>query len=233
VSKDTSPPRRSQILFPLDELRRSPIWRQQQEAIARLREKLLTPYTEEQLARLRTLGLSIDADLSSELVEVLRQRREQQNAPESGPEPAEPEPTLTVESEAEPELAQSLPAEAELPSSPAGPGPTELETQPPPVEFEPAVGLEAQSPAQFEPVELEAHGRPRHAFPHLDEALAGLWVAEERTPALQDNERRQALFVIKTLRRLGDKVDEGKQLKTIARRIKEERARRQGRTKPR
>jgi hypothetical protein len=113
VAEDKHRPCRPQ-LFPssLDELKRSPIWRQQQEAIAKLRERLPL-YMPEEMARLRTPGLPTDANLPPELAEELRRRREQRGA--EGLESAQRLPERSEQPESAPERIEQPQSKAKHP----------------------------------------------------------------------------------------------------------------------
>ena len=126
MSKDKPPSHRSQ-LFPhsLKDLKQSPIWRQQQETIAKLHEGLPHPYTPEQVEQLRAMLKTPplpDVSLPPELAEVLREERNQQVEPEPAVEPTA---EVTVEPTAEPTPVQAV-EEAVEPTAEPTVEPTEV-----------------------------------------------------------------------------------------------------------
>jgi hypothetical protein len=206
VSKDKGPPDGPQLFLPsLEALKRSPIWRQQQEAIAKLRESLPQPqYTPEQL---RTPQLPADPVVDA-IAARARTEAKQELEPEQVPkQQAIEQPPKQIEQPQEqpPKLKRRNPytnARREQQWHPvAEPLPEETS----------------------EPTVAPTPGRPRHRprveFPHLPEALTDL----EREPhfkSMRPNEERA--FVVARLRHYGDKVenDEGKVMeRTISRRI--------------
>ena len=216
MSKDKPPSHRSQ-LFPrcLKDLKQSPVWRQQQEAIAKLREGLPQPYPPEQVDQLRALLKTSplpDVSLPPELVEVLREERNQQAEPEQAVESAA-EPTIEQMAAVEPVGVQAVALTIE---------PTVAPTPVQAVEAEPEQAIDPaveRTPPQPPATPGRPRHRPRLEFPHLPEALMDL----KKEPRFKNMQPKEKLaFVVKRLRHYGDKVENAKgevMEKTISRRI--------------
>jgi hypothetical protein len=234
MNKDKHPPHGPQLFPPsLKDLRRSPIWRQQQEVIAKLRERL-PRYKLEELERLRAmLGAPHlpDVSLPPELEAQLREWRYRQSEPEQASEqaieqPAEQPPEQPVNPVLEP-IEQVFEQTIEQPIGQAPPA-NQAQTveqvstwieqvleqieqaaeQPPEQASEQMIERAAQAPS-----------RPRHRppieFPHLSEALAALG-KEPRWKSMQPKE--EIAFVMAFLRKHGNEVKDSHE-KTIGRRI--------------
>jgi hypothetical protein len=239
MAEDKGPPRGPQ-LFPafLKNLKQAPILRQQQEAIARLRERL-SRYTPEQLEQLRVAPGTLqfpDGLLPPELARLLREERDWQLEPEQIPEPSEHAPPADQAQTVEPvsawieQMLEQVPEQNEQTAEQPewieeAPEQQAIEQASPSTEqtteqaSETITGL---TPEQIEK-ELEVPTRPRHrppvTFPHLQEALTDLKNAP-RFKKMEPNE--ELAFVVKRLQHYGDPVVNAKGQsmdKTISRRI--------------
>jgi len=230
VSKDKGPPDGPQLFLPsLEALKRSPIWRQQQEAIAKLRESLPQPqYTPEQL---RTPQLPADPVVDA-IAARARTEAKQELEPEQVPkqqaieqppkqieQPPEQPPKQIIRDKVDARFRtkqnrRKKPSHHLKRRNPYTNARREQQWHP---------VAEPLPEETSEPTVAPTPGRPRHRprveFPHLPEALTDL----EREPhfkSMRPNEERA--FVVARLRHYGDKVenDEGKVMeRTISRRI--------------
>jgi len=239
MAEDKGPPRGPQ-LFPafLKNLKQAPILRQQQEAIARLRERL-SRYTPEQLEQLRVAPGTLqfpDGLLPPELARLLREERDWQLEPEQIPEPSEHAPPADQAQTVEPvaawieQMLEQVPEQNEQTAE----QPEWIEEAPEQQAIEQASPSTEQTTEQASETitgltlaqiekELETPPRLRHRppieFPHLKEALTDL-KNNPRFKTMQPKE--EVAFVAGRLSHYGDKVTnaKGKPMdKTISRRI--------------
>jgi hypothetical protein len=190
----------------LRDLKRSPIWRQQQEAIAKLRAHLpRLPYRPEQL---KTAQPPTDP-----VVDALAERAQAEAKQDLEPEQVIEQPSERV-----------IEQPTEQPTEPVLPEPIESEPGNLPLANQTSETITGLTLEQIEK-ELETPPRLRHRpptkFPHLKEALTDL-KNDQRFKTMQPKE--EVAFVADRLSYYGDKVTnaEGKPMdKTIGRRIRD------------
>jgi hypothetical protein len=220
---DNDPPRRSQplidVLKTVKALEQSPLWREQQAASAKLREKLaLPPDLDEALREVRAEAARLD-------IEAMAKATAKEDVPaEAAVEPAN-SPAPTTEPTSEP---ANEPA-AESTSEPAAEPATATESTNSPANEAANEGAAETADDQHQQSSM---GAPRINWPHLEEALQA---CGEKFPKATRSDTKQMKFVADFLRAKGDVVayertEAGEktetQKRTIHRRINEWHARR-------
>jgi hypothetical protein len=229
-------------LFPsaLKTLKRSPIWRQQQKANAKLRESLPPPqYTPEQLKTpqlpadrlVDAIAAKARAEMSSEWEpeqapeqaidrqaepkEVPAQQTEETKQTKETKGTEAPEPVVEQQAEAPKDIDQQLlDQQLDLIKDPEQQAIEQVSEQAPEQAEQPA----EQSSSVQPPLKQKRRGSPPIEIPHLTEALDALGKEEKEKPKLRLYPKKQVDFVIGFLSDHGVKVDK-KWRKTIGRRI--------------
>jgi hypothetical protein len=224
VNKDKHP-HGPQLLLWLKDRERSPIWRQQRDAIARLRE-YLPQYTPEQLEQFRAMAASARA--CAAIASAAGSARSwgafpiQELEPEQAPEQAVEQPAMEFDQayweQASEQLIERVPEQI-LPEQIDRVSEAEQRAGQLPEQSAEQIAEPVPKP-QIEQA-MQAPGRPRHRprieFPHLKESLADL---EEKPHFKNMQPKEEVAFVMARLRQYGDTVED-RQEKTLSRRIAE------------